>query len=77
MATADMRETDQVIFHFIVDYGEREGKPILVQQRILVADDIPSRLEGATERWAITLMDGQITHYTGHCLYFRHSPVLV
>ena len=65
MATADMRETDQVTFHFIVDYGEIEGHPILVQQRILqrilVADDVPSRLEGATERWALTLMDGQIT----------------
>ena len=30
LATADMRETDQIFFHFIVDYGEREGHPILV-----------------------------------------------
>ena len=61
MATNDMRENDEIIFHFIVDYGEQEGHPILVQQRILVANDPPSRLEGAIEKWAITLMEGQIT----------------
>ena len=61
LATNDMREHDEIVFHFIVDYGEHEGHPILVQQRIVVADDFPSRLEGAIERWAITLMEGAIT----------------
>ena len=66
LATADMREMEQIFFHFIVDYGERlserEGHPILVQQRIRVAEDVPSHMEGTVERWAITLMDGQITN---------------
>ena len=61
MATNDMREHEDIIFHFIVDYGEHEGHPVLVQQRIVVADDMPSRLEGAVEKWAITLMEGAIT----------------
>ena len=56
-----MRDAAQVTFHFIVDYGEQDGHPILVQQRIRVADDFANGEEGATERWAITLLDGAIT----------------
>ena len=61
MATDDMRDANHVFFHFIVDYGVQEGHPILVQQRLRVANDIPQGNEGTTERWAITLMDGPIT----------------
>ena len=61
MATDDLREADQIRFHFVVDYGAREGVPILVRQQILAAQTMPQQNEGASEFWAITVMEGAVS----------------
>ena len=61
MATDDLRDAEQIRFHFVVDYGGRVGYPILVQQQIISAQSMPSRSEGANEFWAISVMEGPVS----------------
>ena len=61
MATDDLRDAEHIRFHFIVDYGGREGFPILVQQQIVSAQSMPYRSEGANEYWAISVLEGPVS----------------
>ena len=61
MATDDFREAEKIHFHFVIDYGAREGVPILVRQQIVAAQTMPQRSEGASEYWAITVMEGAVS----------------
>ena len=61
MATDDLRDAEHIRFHFIVDYGGREGFPILVQQQIVSAQSMPYRSEGANEFWAISVLEGPVS----------------
>ena len=61
MATDDLRDAENIRFHFIIDFGRQEGLPILVQQQIVSAQSMPYRSEGANEYWAITVMEGPVS----------------
>ena len=61
MATGDPREISQPQFHFIIDFGEREGVPVLVEQQVLVVDDLQQNGGIIKEFWAIALMEGPIS----------------
>lgn len=54
-ASPDMRECQDMIFHFAVDYGSRDGVTVLVKQMIQVADDMPKGDPGVQELWAVVM----------------------
>ena len=61
MATYDLRAREEVIFHFVIDYGSSADIPILVQQQIISARELQTGREGHTEHWAIRVSEGQIS----------------
>ena len=60
MATGDLRELAQPIFHFLIDFGGQEGVPVLVEQQVLVLEDIDRNGGLTNEFWAIALAEGPI-----------------
>ena len=61
MVTGDLREISQPVFHFVIDFGLRVGVPVLVEQQVVVADDVPTTGGITREFLAIALMEGQIS----------------
>ena len=60
MATGDLRELTQPVFHFLIDFGGQEGVPVLVEQQVLVLEDIDRNGGINNEFWAIALAEGPI-----------------
>jgi len=60
-AMPDMNECQEMVFHFAVDYGSRDGVTVLVRQVIQVADDIPKGLPGVQELWAVVMPHMEIS----------------
>ena len=60
MATADMREEPNVVFHFLASGGTNEGVPILVNQQLISVDAIQRDPTGVDEFWAIHVPNGEI-----------------
>ena len=68
-----MHDCQEMIFHFAVDYGSRDGVTVLVRQEIQIADDIPRGVPGLHEFWAVVMPHMEISEV----LYsVRGSPVL-
>ena len=61
MATDDTREADEIVFHFIVQYGSQYGTPVLFQQQMVAADDLPNDPQGMQELWARAINTVEIT----------------
>lgn len=61
MATYDLRAREEVIFHFVIDYGPGTDPPILVQQQIVSAKEVQTGREGHMEHWAIRVPEGQLS----------------
>eukprot|EP00435_Cladocopium_sp_Y103_P047607 s1949_g14.t1 len=71
-ATSDMRETDHVVFHFIIQFGGRFGIPILVHQQLVAVDEMVQDTNGANEFWAIAIPEGEVG--TGVAGALQESP---
>ena len=71
-AVPDMHDCQEMIFHFAVDYGSRDGVTVLVRQEIQIADDIPRGVPGLHEFWAVVMPHMEISEDPMEAL--EHPP---